>query len=153
MSNRPTVPFLWWLGAGEEPRLLARLQRSLEHPVLATRHLRLRELSTADLVSLQALWSGDSLRIDPDRRLSNSEDVAVQATAPIRMDDSSVHWAVSRLDGDLLLGYFCLQDIDLAHSQAELRFWMEPEPGWIQRAVEAGQACGTFACERQSPVK
>lgn len=145
MSDRPTVPFLWWLGPAEESRLLARLQCSLQHPVLATRHLRLRELSTADLVSLQTQWRGDSLRIDPDRLVSNSEDVAIQAAAPIRMDDSSVHWAVSRLDSDDLLGYFCLQDIDLDHSQAELRFWMEPEPGWVQRAVEAGQAVLAYA--------
>lgn len=145
MSNRPTVPFLWWPGPAEEPRLLARLQCSLEHPVLATRHLRLRELSTADLVILQAHLRGDSLRIDCNRQVSHLEDVAIQAAAPIRMDDASVHWAVSRLDSDDLLGYFCLQDIDLEHSQAELRFWMEPERGWIQWAVEAGQAVLAYA--------
>jgi RimJ/RimL family protein N-acetyltransferase len=136
---------LWWFGLTGELRVPARLQCSLEHPVLATRHLRLRELSAADLVSLQALWRGDSLGIDPDGLVSNSEDVAIQATAPIRMDDSSVHWAVSRLNSDELLGYFCLQDIDLEHSQAELRFWMEPQPGWVQRAVEAGQAVLAYA--------
>ncbi len=145
MSNRPSVPFLWWLGPAEAPRLLARLQCSLEHPVLATRHLRLRELSAADLVSLQALWRAERLRVDPDSRVSNSEDVAIQATVPIRKDDSSVHWAVSRLDSDDLLGYFCLQDIDPEHSQAELRFWMDPVPGWVQRAVEAGQAVLAYA--------
>ena len=145
MSNRPTVPFLWWLGPAQEPRLLSGLQHTLEHPVLATRHLRLRELSTSDVVLLQALWGGGRRYVSEDRRVSSSEDVAIQAAACVRLNDSSVHWAVCRLDSDDLLGYVCLQDIDLEHSQAELRFWMEPGPGWVQRAVEAGQAVLAYA--------
>lgn len=132
MSNRPTVPFSWWLTPSQDPRLASGLQCSLEHPVLATRHLRLRELSSADIVILK-------------QRVAKSEDIAIQTPASIRPDDSSVHWAVSRLDSDDLLGYVCLQDIDLEHSQAELRFWMEPGPGWVQRAVEAGRAVLAYA--------
>jgi len=145
MSNRPAVPYLWWLTPSQEPRLLSALPCSLDHPVLATRHLRLRKMSTSDIVILQSLWARGSQHTAPYQRVSNSEDVAIQASASLRLNDSSVHWAVCRLDSDDLLGYVCLQDIDLEHSQAELRFWMEPGPGWVQRAVEAGQAVLAYA--------
>ena len=145
MSNRPTAPFLWWLEPSEEQHFLARLQSSLQHPVLATRHLRLRELAAADIACLGALWQGRDRGTTSHPCVSTSEDVAVQTASCIRLNDSSVHWCVCWLDSDELLGYFCLQDIDLKRSQAELRFWLQPVPGWESRAVEAGQAVLAYA--------
>lgn len=121
------------------------LQCTLDHPILATRHLRLRELSSSDIVDLQTSWAGGRQHVASEQRVASAEDVAIQAPATVRLNDSSLHWAVCRLDTDELLGYVCLQDLDLDHSQAELRFWMDPGPGWVQQAVEAGRAVLAYA--------
>ncbi len=92
-------------------------------------------------------------------RWRNLQEQPVLATPHLRLkallaseNDSSLHWAVCLLASDELIGYFCLQDIDLDHSQAELRFWIEPKPGWELRAVEAGQAVLAYAFGQLSLV-
>ncbi len=145
MLKHTSAPMCWWLEPSEAQQFLTRLRRNAQHPILATPHLRLRELSAVDVQHLAAIWHR-AAPIDGQRfQAPPQAEGGIQLPPSTGMNDSALHWALCLLETDELIGHICLQNIDLDHSQAELRFWIEPRPDWGACAVEAGQAVLAYA--------
>ena len=120
-----------------------------DYPIIATQHLRLRPFRLADISALVVIANGhhvaDSVLDFPypftaqyAQRWIRSHPAAWDARA-------SIHWAVSVLTDDRVVGYTCLDNVDLDERQAELSFWMGPGTQRARHAAEATQAALAFA--------
>lgn len=132
-----------------EGRWSVRAPPESTYPMIATPKLRLRTFVPADIPQLVAL-AGEHRIADmtiavphPNtseyaRRWIESHRLAWEAR-------QSLHWAVSRLADDRLVGYAGLLDIDLEHRQAELSLWIGPRSERIGYAAESAQSVLAFA--------
>jgi RimJ/RimL family protein N-acetyltransferase len=118
-------------------------------PVVATSQLRLRPFRLTDIPPLVSIANAHHVA-----------DTAIDVPHPFAAEDArrwiesqpaawaarqSLHWAVSLLSDNRLVGYVGLQDIHLQDLQVELRFWID---GGVHRgryALEASQAALAFA--------
>ena len=118
-------------------------------PSLATARLRLRQLDPLDTLKVAAIAA------DP-ATVAGTLDAPSHAERDYQWEwiashfsgnghERSLHWAVSLLGDDRIIGYTGLDDIDAEGSQAELSFWFEAAPDWTHHAAEAAQAALAFA--------
>jgi len=150
--NDTLAPMGWWLEPSEAQQFLVGLRRCPHHPILATRHLRLRKISRPDVEYLETALQSAALFEPQLLPVRAQAEIGVQSLPKGPMNDASLQWAVCQLETGALVGYICLQDIDLDHSQAELRFWLAPGPNWSLHAVEAGQVTLAYAFSSLSLV-
>ena len=119
------------------------------YPVIATARLRLRRLELSDISPLVTLARDrhvadatidvlSSLTAQDAQRWIESHLAAWEARR-------SVHWALSLLSDDRLVGYTGLHNIDLGHRQAEISFLISREMVRRGYATEATQAALAFA--------
>lgn len=118
-------------------------------PSLATARLRLRRLDPLDTLKVATITADPAAVAGTLDAPSNAERDHQWGWIAAHFSDSphqrSLHWAVSLLGDDRIIGYTGLDDIDADSSQAELSFWFEAEPDWTQHAAEAAQAALAFA--------
>jgi [ribosomal protein S5]-alanine N-acetyltransferase len=121
----------------------------LPFPALATARLRLRPLVPRDTLEIAAI-AAEPESVDgtldapsPAEREFQREWISSHSRA--ERQDQSLHWAVSLLGDDRIIGYTGLDDIEVEHGQAELSFWFEAAQDWTSYAAEAAQAALAFA--------
>lgn len=118
------------------------------YPVLATEHLRLRGLSDSDCPALTELrGSGciDSATYLPRALLRLPAERWIATHEFLWETLQALHWAITSLSDNALLGYIGLRDIDLESRQAKLGFRVGPGRQRNHTAIEAAQAALAFA--------
>lgn len=118
-----------------------------EYPVVATTQLRLRGFALRDISRLIAAEA---------RRLSDTA-VGVQGVsggfaarkwivshAAEWSNRRAIHWAVTLLSDDQLIGYIGLSNIDVENRRARLGFWLDRRIR-SERTIEAAQGAMAFA--------
>ena len=141
-TYNPALP-IGHLGNDLAPR------ETLPFPALATAKLRLRPLAPHDTLEIAAI-AAEPESVDgtldapsPAEREFQWEWISSHSRA--ERQDQSLHWAVSLLGDDRIIGYTGLDDIDPDQRQAELSFWFEAAAEWTSYAAEAAQAAMAFA--------
>jgi RimJ/RimL family protein N-acetyltransferase len=123
--------------------LLPTLHRS-DYPVIATQHLRLRPFQLADISSLVATANGhhvaDTVLDFPYPFTAKYARHWIRSHPAAWDARDCIHWAVSLLTENRVVGYTCLDNLDLEERQAELTFWMGPGAERARYAAEATQA-------------
>ena len=133
----------------EVARSSSRATREPRYPVIATENLRLRGFGLADISPLVAIANDHHVADTAlDLQCPFTAKYAEQwiRSHPAAWDlRDSVHWAVSVLADDRVIGYTCLHNIDGEERQAELTFWIGPGMERARHATEAAQAALAFA--------
>ncbi len=128
-------------------RWSVRALRRSTYPVIATARLRLRAFETADTPRLVALASemadatigvSHPTTTEYAQRWIESHALAWEAR-------QSLHWAVSTLADDRVVGYAGLLDIDLESQQAELSLWVGGRSERRGYTADSAQAVLAFA--------
>ena len=132
-----------------EDRSSATAACSSGFPVLATANLRLRAFELSDISQLKAIANehhvADTTIDVPHPFTAAYARQWVESHAGLWERRRSVHWAVSLLADDRLVGYTGLEHIDLLNRQAELSFWIGRGMECRGYATEAAQAALAFA--------
>lgn len=118
------------------------------YPVLATEHLRLRgfvESDCARLTGLSGSGNIDTAPYLPEFLTRRSAGRWIGSHELLWETLQALHWAISALSDDALLGYAGLRDIDLESRQGKLGFRVGPLRRHNQIAIEAAQAVLAFA--------
>ena len=119
------------------------------YPVIATQHLRLRPFQLEDIPSL--VWAANGHHVADTTLHFPYPFTAQYARRWIRSHRTAweirdcIHWAVSALTDDHLVGYTCLDNLDFDERQAELTFWIGRGAERSLYAAEAIQAALAFA--------
>jgi [ribosomal protein S5]-alanine N-acetyltransferase len=133
----------------EIDRSLLQTQHRSGYPVIATQHLRLRPFRLTDISSLVVAANGhhvaDTVLDFPYPFTAKYAHQWIRSHPAAWDARDAVHWAISVLTDDRLVGYTCLDNLDLEECQAELTFWMGPGAERARYAAEATQAALAFA--------
>jgi ribosomal-protein-alanine N-acetyltransferase len=117
------------------------------YPVLATEHLRLRGFVEGDSARVSGL--SDSGNIDtapylPQPLLRFPAERWIATHELLWETLQALHWAITALSNDALLGYAGLRAIDLENRRGKLGFRVAPLGRNDQIAIEAAQAVLAF---------
>lgn len=118
-------------------------------PTIATERLRLRPFDLADIASLLLIINeqgvGDSVIDLPSHFTGRYARDWIATHAADWEDQRAVHWAVSQLTDQRLIGYAGLTRLDLQNRQAALSVLLGCTTERRSLAVEAGQVAMAFA--------
>ena len=118
-------------------------------PVIATLHLRLRSFVLADIPALVAIANehgiADSVIDVPYPFTAQYARRWIGTQLADWRAHRAVHWAVSRLTDDRLIGYAGLGRLDAVNHQAALSVWIGRGPERRGHATEAAQAAMALA--------
>jgi ribosomal-protein-alanine N-acetyltransferase len=118
------------------------------YPVVATSRLRLRPFALHDLsrlVSMVATHRIADATLAVPRPLDARQARGWIESHPVEWRKRcAIHWAVSDLDNDRLVGYVGLHDIRLGLGLADISFWIADRLSRKNLAIEAAQAALAF---------
>ena len=133
-----------YLARFEADDTLARATSPSGYPVVAPAHLRLRSFEPADISRRVAIASGrhvaDSTMDVPHPFAARFTQPWVESHAAAWHARHSLHWAVSVLADDQLVGYTGLHNIEIGNRPAQLSFWISSGMERRGYATEAAQA-------------
>lgn len=118
-------------------------------PIIATERLRLRPFVLSDIASLLVIVNehgvGDTVIDLPSHFTGQYARDWIATHLSDWEDRRAVHWAVSLLADDRLMGYAGLARLDLENRQSALSVWIGRGPERRSLAAEAGQVAMAFA--------
>ena len=118
-------------------------------PVVASERLRLRSFALADIPTLVAIANqhgiADTVLDVPYPFTASYARGWIATHAAEWSQRRTVHWAVSRLNDDRLIGYAGLGPLDAINRQVALSVWVGRGPERRSNATEAAQAALALA--------
>lgn len=143
MFNSPEPSLQWWVPP--QPHVT---HVPAAAPSLAAQNVRLRALTTTDMLPLRRLLVRQSHTdgtIDTPHHLTPAATRSWLRTRMKSPRETDLQWAISPLGTDRLIGYLALHDLDLEQAQAELSFRLDSRLCRAGDATEAGQVMLAFA--------
>lgn len=122
---------------------------SRTYPVVATTNLRLRAFTLRDIPRLLAIAEargmGDTAICLPEKLTGQYANQWITSHSVSWESRCEVHWAVTLLANNQLVGYLGLTDLDAEDSRVTVGFWLDRIVSWKNYVTEAAQAALAFA--------